>query len=63
MGTFVESDGVDEDRAYLIEIEGYKCGGNIIIDYAGSSTKGKASASESWISEYYHAGDRGRESR
>jgi hypothetical protein len=37
MGKFVESDGVDEDRAYLIEIEGYKCGGNIIIVYAPSS--------------------------
>jgi N-methylhydantoinase B len=38
---FIESDGVEEERTYAIEVEIHKLGGDIIIDYAGSSPQAK----------------------
>jgi N-methylhydantoinase B len=37
----IESDGVDEGRAYVIEVEAHKTGDEIIIDYYGSSPQAK----------------------
>lgn len=34
---YVESDGIDPDRKYAINVEVHKRGGEIIVDYAGSS--------------------------
>lgn len=33
----IESDGIDADRQYLVQVEVHKRGGEIIIDYTGSS--------------------------
>jgi N-methylhydantoinase B len=38
---YIESDGVDEDRTYVIEVEVHKFGSEIVIDYAGSSIQAK----------------------
>ncbi|MBV9298139.1 MAG: hydantoinase B/oxoprolinase family protein [Verrucomicrobia bacterium] len=38
---YIESDGVDEDRTYVIEVEVHKFGSEIVIDYSGSSTQAK----------------------
>ena len=37
----IESDGVDEGRTYVIEVEAHKLGDEIIIDYYGSSAQAK----------------------
>jgi N-methylhydantoinase B len=37
----IESDGVDEGRTYVIEVEAHKSGDEIIIDYFGSSAQAK----------------------
>jgi N-methylhydantoinase B len=37
----IESDGVDEGRTYVIEVEAHKSGDEIIIDYYGSSPQAK----------------------
>ncbi|KQU94673.1 5-oxoprolinase [Ensifer sp. Root31] len=34
---YVESDGIDADRKYAIAVEVHKTGGDIVVDYAGSS--------------------------
>jgi N-methylhydantoinase B len=38
---YIESDGVEEDRTHVIEVEVHKFGGEIVIDYAGSSAQAK----------------------
>jgi N-methylhydantoinase B len=38
---YIESDGVDEKRTYVIEVEVHKFGSEIVIDYAGSSVQAK----------------------
>jgi N-methylhydantoinase B len=38
---YIESDGVDENRTYVIEVEVHKFGSEIVIDYAGSSIQAK----------------------
>ena len=38
---YIESDGVDADRTYTIEVEVHKFGDSIVIDYAGSSSQAK----------------------
>jgi N-methylhydantoinase B len=38
---YIESDGVDEERTYVIEVEVHKFGSEIVIDYAGSSVQAK----------------------
>jgi N-methylhydantoinase B len=38
---YIESDGVDEERTYVIEVEVHKFGSEIVIDYAGSSIQAK----------------------
>jgi len=38
---YIESDGVEEERTYVIEVEVHKFGGEIVIDYAGSSAQAK----------------------
>jgi N-methylhydantoinase B len=38
---YIESDGVDEERTYVIEVEVHKFGSGIGIDYAGSSVQAK----------------------
>jgi N-methylhydantoinase B len=38
---YIESDGVDEERIYVIEVEVHKFGSHIVIDYAGSSPQAK----------------------
>jgi N-methylhydantoinase B len=38
---YIESDGVDEERTYVIEVEVHKFGNEIVIDYAGSSSQAK----------------------
>ena len=38
---YIESDGVEEERTHVIEVEVHKFGGEIVIDYAGSSAQAK----------------------
>jgi N-methylhydantoinase B len=38
---YIESDGIDEERSYVIEVEVHKFGSGIVIDYAGSSHQAK----------------------
>jgi N-methylhydantoinase B/oxoprolinase/acetone carboxylase alpha subunit len=38
---YIESDGVDEERTYVIEVEVHKLGSEIVIDYAGSSAQAR----------------------
>jgi N-methylhydantoinase B len=38
---YIESDGVEEERTYVIEVEVHKFGSEIVIDYAGSSIQAK----------------------